>query len=599
MSSLISSISRLMPYGRPGLTRDRLMPKGRFHQLSVILLWIVFLLYLDYWIRMHAGMLFDTFFQNDDTRNLYPFHCYGIQGVFSNDPVAAQVLLSSHPLVIWLLYRLLMPLAGIYLAPKLVQIASFAIIGLSGFLLIRSRRGGLAAGLILVFMMFHFYIVPNRIAGGLARAFAFPALALWGSGVIAGSERTRWAGALLAGATYPVAMLLILAGEFFDLLAGRASWRSGVFRSKGRKLILLCVVCLLITLPFILAAKRSGTSFSSAQVTSAPVFGKEGRWPILHPQDIYRLISKGWRYLSGNAAAAGASNIRFSPSERIILISAVFAGLAVLICLFFRSRPPPPALALIAASCACYAIAWIFLFHFYLPQRYFEYGFPAAVILLVPAVFARLFQGKLGIARFTRRNFAACAFITAAFFVPGAVVRNNGMTVNFFTLSKLYKFVSTLPPGILIASHPNDGNDIPYWSERAVVASYETLVPLNVEYWEQGKKRAYDTFNALYAVDRKILLDYCDNYQVTHLFVHSARYGPFFKEYAGFFEPFKSFLREKLAHIRPEDLVLSRVPKDAIIFRDKGFYLVEVKRLRRAWKKIPMIRPAPSTRPAK
>ena len=245
----------LIPTDRSPAPLGRILPRDR-HRLSFVLLWLFFLAYLCYWARMHWGWLFDPLLQNDDARIwLFPFHRYTPGSPLADDPVAMEKL-ALLPSGIRLLYRFLVPWAGLYAAAKIVQGICLGIIGLSGWALGRSKRGGLAAGILLVFLMLNTRFIPNTMAGGLARGFAFPLSALWVAGVFTRRERLRWAAILLLALTYPMSMVLLLGCEALTALWENLRKTGKAVRLRLLRAILLACVSVLIILPYMASTRK-------------------------------------------------------------------------------------------------------------------------------------------------------------------------------------------------------------------------------------------------------------------------------------------------------------------------------------------------------
>ena len=268
---------------------------------------------------------------------------------------------------------------------------------------------------------------------------------------------------------------------------------------------------------------------------------------------------------------------------------AVLAVLILLLIIFgflFPRLTPPPraALALLGGAALAYVISRLFAFRFFLPRRYFEYGAPAAGLLFAVSAFGLSIPKIKPPLKPALRNFAACCLMAAfAVFVPGAIRHDNGMKINGRDFARLYDFVRTLPAGVRIACHPDDGDNIPYWAGRATTGGRETILPFLVETWQIHKARTKDTLKALYATEREDFLSYCEKYEVTHLLLNTKRYGPGFKKAASLFEPFDSFIRRMMAPLERKDLALLHLPDEAVVFHNGNYLLVDVKRLRRLW----------------
>jgi len=168
---------------------------------------------------------------------------------------------------------------------------------------------------------------------------------------------------------------------------------------------------------------------------------------------------------------------------------------------------------------------------------------------------------------------------------PGGANHNAmAMTINYSRKEPMWRFLRTLPADTTrIASFMMDGDDIPLFAARANNGGFETLQPWLTKSWARQKARAEHTLRAFYTTDQKELFDYCKQYQVTHLLVNRGRYRGDFVKRSSTFQPLTDYARNLLENRRLEDLILSRVPKEAVIFELGDDQIVDVRLLAKAW----------------
>ncbi len=182
------------------------------------------------------------------------------------------------------------------------------------------------------------------------------------------------------------------------------------------------------------------------------------------------------------------------------------------------------------------------------------------------------------------RNLATGLFMALWCGLAGdGVIRNNGMKIDAREHAELYAFVRTIPVDARIACHPGDGAGVSYWAARATTYHHETLQPWFVEPWQRSKARTEETLRSLYSTSPHKLLAYCDRYHITHLLIHSDRYSDNFKENAKLWPPFDEFVAELLSGVGRDQLVIPKVPDDAVVFYHQPWVIVDVERLRQAW----------------
>ncbi len=569
-----------IPPARPSAGWRALRPRDSRHAASCVLLWAVFATFAGLWIQAHVGFLFDTGLQTDDARALFPFHGLSEAGLFEDDPVAGEVAVFVTPGV-GLIYRILTPLFGLYAATKIVQLVCLGFLAAAGWVLVRSRRVGLAGGLLFLFLFLHTPYVPSRIAGGLPRAFGFPLFALWCAGALARSERTRASSVLVAAVTYPPAMAMLVAVEgVFGLLGPRRSVTGWL-----KRYAVLVAICAAAGLAYSLPDRDSGPIHTLAQATLDPAFGQEGRLQVLPFAEPVPLIA--WSFVSpwlpvGRSLAEALAVIpRLLGSTTAVLIVALLLGVAAV----RLTAAPRAAVAFFCGAVLMYALARVAAFRLYSPIRFCELGMPVASILLgtsvVGLVLPRLRPRP---ARAAARNVIAMVFIAGVCVVNGdGLIRDNGMTVEGYAHADLYAAIRRLPPGVKVACHPHDADNVTYWGRRAATDGYETLTVWFTEDWKRQRSRTQDTLAALYATRRSDLLDYCRRYGVSHLLIRADRYGPDLHRGAAVFEPLTSFIEERLASVSREDLLLLRAPAPSIVFEARSYRLIDVEALRNAW----------------
>lgn len=577
---------KIVPTGAvPPALRNQL-PRGILHWLSVGLLAIVFSVYLAFWISGNFPFLTDPMLQTDDARTVhFPFHRYGPDKAMANDPLASDMLGFSPP-GIRLLYRLLVPVCGLFVATKIVQLICLLLIFLAAWWIIRSKKGGLAAGLLMAFMLLHSWWVVNRIAGGTPRAFAFPLLALWVAGALSDSERRRYVAAMLCSITYPTAMVIILGAEGLLLLHGVAI-RGGLRLLFGRlkRYALLVGGCFLLILPFALGNERRGDFHTLEEARRKPVFGHRGRvrelpWPdpvirlghhVAQPfQSKGRVLAKSWYQAYRRHGNTGPL---------------LFLG-AMLLLLLLRASPSPyPVIALLVAVLIVYWLARLFAFRLYTPTRYLTYGGTAVGIALTVSTVGFIGTGLTKRLRAGLSNVTVALFIGLLCLLAGdGVIPKNGLTIDGRRHAPLYAFARTLPPTSRIAAHPGDADDLPFWAARATTGGHETLSPWFKNFWRRRVKVLNDTITALYATRRQVVRDYVRKYGITHFLLRRDRYGPRFRRLANFFEPIGRHARRLVRWVHRQDLILGDVDPRAVVFRYRALLIVDVKRLLECWR---------------
>ena len=149
------------------LSLNYLRPNGILNWVSAVLLCGIFLVYLGVWISGNRGLLFDPMLQNNDVRtHLIGFHRYTAEKALVDDPIASERL-TAIPIGLRFFYRILVPITGLFVASKIVQAMCFFLVILAGFLLMLSKKGSVASGMVLIFFVLHSPNIVIDISGGL------------------------------------------------------------------------------------------------------------------------------------------------------------------------------------------------------------------------------------------------------------------------------------------------------------------------------------------------------------------------------------------------------------------------------------------------
>lgn len=572
---------QLIPPAARLATFRELMPKRWYHVLSVALLWVAVLYVLQATARTQWGFLTDPLLQNDDVRtSLFAFHRYEPNHAMANDPVANEMLAYIPPLVRGL-YRVFVPLTNVFVAVKLVQGVCVGIVFASAWLLVRARRAGLGTAMVLLFLFLHTNATTNRLAGGLPRGFAFPCFALWIAGALGGRERVRWLSALLAGATYPSALAMILAAE--GLFIFRDGWRKVVVRRLARYAVLMGT-CLLVTVPSLPAAPGDHVH-TLAEAERDPAFGASGRLrqlPFAEPDtEMLRYFLEPFTEYKAKPPSETAAKYR-----SYWFLGPLLATLAMLLLVTTGlAARAHAASAFFAGSIIMYAASVFLAFRLYAPERFYHFGMPAAAIALATVGVGLLLPKLSRAKRACVRNLAAAGFIGAVCLATGVSVKpnNTGMGINGRKQADLYSFVRSLPIEARFLTHPNDGDDLPFWAARGTLLGYETMQPWLVNEWHRQVALTHDVFRALYATDGAAIVSFCEQKGVTHVLVNKRRYEADFRSQAGLFQPLGSWINSLLAEVSQEKLVLGTPPKEAIVWENARFTILDVGALKRAW----------------
>jgi hypothetical protein len=370
--------------------------------------------------------------------------------------------------------------------------------------------------LVAVYWLMPFFL--DNLAGGLARAFAAPLLALFWLGW---QEKRAWimGTALLLQALFIPYIFLVAAPAVLLawLLARLGLDPPPVFPAHTAHFCLLGLgAALVIAMNFQFSTAGYGPLVTIREMVRHPEFYAHGRYPILpEPSLLWALLSPWeliapfheWGPVGGGLACAG-------------LLALVTSGMRRLDRRSFWPRLKP-ACYLGLASLVLYFLARIFLLQLFVPDRYLMY----TLNLLYCLVLAAGLAAALRVERWPR-HLAILALVAVAGL---GIWRLTGVGLKDYSAYRaLYSALATTPKNALIAGHPNLMDTIPTFAQRRAFVTYELAHPWSRGYWAKLKPRLQDFFQAYYATDPHVVVDFCRKYDIAFLIVDDRHFSPAF-----------------------------------------------------------------------
>jgi hypothetical protein len=375
-----------------------------------------------------------------------------------------------------------------------------------------------------------FWLMPffmDNLAGGLSRAFAAPALALFW---LAWQQRRP---GLMAAALLLQALFI----PYIFLVAAPASLLAWAVARLGRDepppfpagaahfLILGLGAALVLGMNLQFSATDYGPLVSARDMLNHPEYYAQGRYRFLpEPWFLWELISpwefilpiREWGPIAGGLAGA-------------MLLALLALGLWRLDWAAWRQRLKP-AWYLGAASLVLYFLARLFLLKLFVPDRYLIYTLNLFMVLLL----ALGLKAALRVDRWPR-HLAVLALVAAA--ALGAW-RLHGVGLKDYSAHRaLYAALATTPKDALMAGHPNLMDNIPTLAQRRAFATYELAHVWSRGFWSILKPRMKDLFTAYYAEDPRKVVDFCRTYGIAYFIVDDRHFTPAFLHGGAFLYP--------------------------------------------------------------
>lgn len=550
---------------------------------------------------MRLRLLTEPYILNDDARMwIAPFLRYTYLATPERDYLSNYALALTPAGFKHLMMAFSMVLHPITVG-KVMSIALLAPL-MAGFAIGARRLSGHWGMLATMGLALSSPLFVERMAGGVARAFAYPVLALAAAALITG--RVRWLCVLtVAGAAfYPVAgvapglaLFLLLFVYPPDDRAEASGWS---FRKRSLYLFATVGLSVSLLLPALLGSREYGRALAPADVTEYPEIGPEGRLESPSRAPFPNVFSAVRTQAARSLRGVGDPLLSWIPGYGRTPMA------------YFRDRTLPPALllqglllslmligvllqlqssaelrrltALLVAAMAMYVAAAIFAPYLYMPSRHVSYPIPVLVMFLLPAAGAELgsrVARMLGNPPATWATVTGAAVLTLLCLVPlgGRGSAMSGLR-NEETVWPLAQFVAALPESVFIAGWPDDTmDDIPYFTGRRAFLNFECHLPFHQAYTEEMRKRFAALSGAYLAHESGPLFDLRDRHRVTHLIVDRR----VIQKVPKYFAPFREPIAELWATGSPNTLEVLKQMETSSVFQTGPYVVLDLSKLRR------------------
>ena len=537
----------------------------------------------------------NPFIFNDDVRQqIFPFFPFHESGLFPRDYFGAYFLACFLPPGYSTFYRLAARVADPACISKMLPYFLLALTVVAVALAARRLAGYLGA-LVATALVFSQGIFLDDMAGGLPRAFAFPAIALAATALVYGRPRLL-AGIVCASAGfYPVAAMLggiaLMLWLFVIPATDRGEAVEWAFGHRLRIVIVTASISALILLPVLVGARAYGRMLGPRDVASYPELGVGGRYALetsvslfeTFPQDVihvarefFKPVGKPWsqdvRDCANNQDGTGVNSngdVILEFVAGVLLVGGVLVAA--------RSSAGRRLWLLGAAAWLGYQAARSLAPYFFLPDRYVVYSVPILLVLFIPAA------GTAIAAELSGRRLATLWGPIGVMVVAGMVLlpfggrgsTDAGLNVNAEPQRRLYDFLGGLPKDVLIAGWPTDVDNVPYLSRRQAFVSFELHQTLHQSYADEMRRRMRALIDAYFAADQRALLRLRDEFGVTHLVFQQNR----LEEPPTYFRPFSVWARKAFNEGRGRGFEIPRQLDAATVFSDGPFIVLDLRRL--------------------
>ena len=445
--------------------------------------------------------------------------------------------------------------------------------------------GGPAASVFTATTIFGSSYVFERLAGGLARSFAFPVIAVGLYALVSGRVVLLAVTVVLASGLYPpvgVVLGLTLAGWL--LLTGPDNRGSAGQWSAARRWAVVAVTAaasLAVVFPTMSAVSAYGAPIGEASFGQFPEAlrglsrGDRPPWSSFGPllfSSIHRVIEVKTPWWSTPREVLG----------ELVFLDATIAFVVAMSMVRARhdGRMRRVGLFVVAALLA-HMVGRVLHPAFYVPTRSIHY--PLTFCFLVLLAVAAADAGRLLVARWggPRLGLAAAAVCCGVSFsvVSGRGVGHAGYAVQLSDAElEPYRAVARLPAASTVAGWPDDTmSNVPYLARRRCLMTGEMMLPFHEGYVHEIRRRLEDVFRAYLAHDPAPLRVLRDRYSVTHMLVERRHYTT---PNVGYIPPVGRLLPSIVRDAREAGgYLLPRHFESAAVYADQRVVLLDLERI--------------------
>jgi len=477
---------------------------------------------------------------NDDVRQqIYPFFRYEDPELFPRDYIA-DYYLACMP---WGFRGLYMIAGYCGVTTEVSKIVPYVglLITVVSLALISKSFGGKLGAWVAAALCLGSSLYLARMTGGLPRGFAFPFLSLATVALTYGRMRALAVLVPIAASFYPASAVPIGLTLALTLIVlpenSRGEAIGWSFKKRALWVGMTAVAAALVLLPSALASSHYGKVIRPSDIAEFPEAGKGGRYgsddrgpfpPFIEAAPevvISAVMGDGEPFVASAKDWVKVDN----RTEWLLGAFGLFALGGWIV--FVWKRPDARRFVMLAiAAVVAHTIAAPIAPFFYLPQRYVVYPVPilATVILATGAAGYLLLWPRLARARYA---VAAAVLVTGlpllvAFGGHGTPRRGLGNDIR--KAADAFVIIERLPKDALIAGWPRSLDNIPYFSRRQVLLTFETHQAFHADYALELRRRMNAVIAAYFATDKAPLIALRRQFGVTHLLLdtHHFRRAP-------------------------------------------------------------------------
>jgi hypothetical protein len=234
--------------------------------------------------------------------------------------------------------------------------------------------------------------------------------------------------------------------------------------------------------------------------------------------------------------------------------------------------------ALVIASTTFYYLSDAVAPRLYLPDRYVRYSMAVLLILWFAHNWSKALGAIKGLWPHRVATVALLVFAVFSFsdtFKPCDGEKSLGVWEDRGKIEAVASVIASLPDPVLVAGHPYDLANIVVQARKPVLVIHRMFHPWFAGYYESIDSRNRDIFRAIYAKDVGAVNQLVEEYGVTHLLVESTHFSRSRVTRGNIYRSqYNDFVLDLVE--APGRFLLYPPPRDAVLFREDGYWLVEL-----------------------
>jgi len=510
--------------------------------------------------------------QDDARQHVFWMQRYIDPQLFPNDTIA-DYFQTVAPVGYTTLYQLI---ANLGIEPltlsKLLPLILTLITTIYAFALTRQLLPIPIAGFISSLLVNQTLWMRDDLVSATPRAFVYPLLLGFWYYLIRRSLIPSLGAIALQGWFYPQSVLISSGVLILQL----GKWQKGKLQlSPERKDYYFCaaglVVAFLVMLPYAITTSEFEPIITATQAKQMPEFWAGGRASFF--------TDNFWDFwLNGDRSGL----LPRRQSLPILLYAALFLPFLGKIPQHFPlTRQIHPSIILLPqiliTSLTLFFTAHLLLFHLHLPSRYTEH----TLRLLLP-IATGIALTILGHGLFQKTKYLAIGFATILagilIFYPLLVTDFPKTAYEIGTAPELYQFFTHQPKDSHIASLSREADNLPTFTHRSILVSWEYAIPYHLGYYLPLRQRAIDLIRAQYSPDANEIKTFIQHYNIDFWLIDQSAFTLDYITHSKWIQQFQPIATE--ASLRIEQgtpLAIPPLISKCSIFQTQRFIVLDAK----------------------